>query len=162
MKKQIFKIAVLLLPVFGYSQMVVTDPTQAANMSTQIQATTQQIVQLDKSLEYMKKASDAVTKVSGYVRDLKELEEIAELYKEAISLSKQARQKLSKKRPATQKRIADDIINILSTLNQSITFINKIMSNNFFAMSDKERVELLREERSKILINRSALVTYTW
>ena len=131
-------------------------------MSTQIQATTQQIVQLDKSLEYMKKASDAVTKVSGYVRDLKELEEIAELYKEAISLSKQARQKLSKKRPATQKRIADDIINILSTLNQSITFINKIMSNNFFAMSDKERVELLREERSKILINRSALVTYTW
>ena len=162
MKKQIFKIAVLLLPVLEYSQMVVTDPTQAANMSTQIQATTQQIAQLDKSLEYMKKTSDAVTKVSGYVRDLKELKEISDLYKEAISLSKQARQKLSKKRPATQKRIADDILSILSTLNQSITFVNKIMANNFFSMSDKERVELLREERSKILMNRSALVTYTW
>ena len=93
---------------------------------------------------------------------MNELKEISDLYKEAINLSKQARQKLSKKRPATQKRIADDIVNILSTLNQSITFVNKIMSNNFFSMSDKERVELLREERSKILMNRSALVTYTW
>lgn len=161
MKKQIFKIAVLLLPVFGYSQMVVTDPTQAANMSTQIQATTQQIVQLDKSLEYMKKASDAVTKVSGYVRDVNDLTKITKMYKESISNATKIRNNLSKiKDSGRRNEVAKDVSKILESLNGSITFINKILSNNFFAMSDKERMDLITAERRKVLIQKSRLVTY--
>lgn len=161
MKKQIFKIAVLLLPVFGYSQMVVTDPTQAANMSTQIQATTQQIAQLDKSLDYMKKASDAVTKVSGYVRDVNDLSKITKMYKESISKATKIRSNLSNIKDANRRnQVGKDVSTILKNLNESITFINKILSNNFFAMSDKERMDLISAERRKVLINKSKLVTY--
>lgn len=53
-----------------------------------------------------------------------------------------------------------DVSTILKSLNESITFINKILSNNFFAMSDKDRMDLISAERRKVLINKSKLVTY--
>lgn len=164
MKKNIIKITLLFLPFFGFSQMgasVVFDPTAATNMSTQIANTTQQIGQLEQSLQYMQKASETLSKVNGYVRDVSSLTEISQMYRESISLANRVRTNAQAiKNPANKKRVLTNVSQLLTSLSTGIDFVTKIVSNDFFQMSDKERLDLLTTERRKVLIKRSKLTGY--
>lgn len=164
MKKRFINTALVLLPFFGIAQMgasVVFDPTAATNMSTQIANTTQQIGQLEKSLAYMKKASETLDKVNGYVRDVSSVTEITNMYKESVSIASRVRTDAQRiKNPNTRKRVLTNVSQLLTSLTTGVTFVNKILSNDFFKMSDKERLELLNTERRKILIKKSKLTSY--
>lgn len=165
MKALLLKTAFLLLPIMGFSQFgvpqTVYDPAAAANMGKQIATSAEQLNQFQKSLEYLKKAEDKLNQVSGYVRNMEDLNEIKEMYAESISMTSKIRAQLpSIKNPNTKILVTSQLTDIVKNLNGSINFITKILSSNFFSMSDKERMELIDEERSKILINRSKLAAY--
>lgn len=165
MKALLLKTAFLLLPIMGFSQFgvpqTVYDPAAAANMGKQIATSAEQLNQFQKSLEYLKKAEDKLNQVSGYVRNMEDLNEIKEMYAESISMTSKIRAQLPRiKNPNTKILVTSQLTDIVKNLNGSINFITKILSSNFFSMSDKERMELIDEERSKILINRSKLAAY--
>lgn len=164
MKKKLFNLTLILLPFLGVAQIggsVVFDPTQASNMSTQIANTTQQIGQLEKSLEYMKKASETLNKVNGYVRDVSTVTEITNMYKESVSIASRVRTDAQRiKNPNTRKRVLTNVSQLLTSLTSGVAFVNKILTNDFFKMTDKERLELLNTERRKILIKKSKLTSY--
>lgn len=164
MKKKLINVALILLPFLGFAQVggsVVFDPTQASNMSTQITNTTKQIAQLEKSLEYMKKASETLDKVNGYVRDVSSVTEITSMYKESVSIATRVKNDAQRiKNPNTRKRVLTNVSQLLSSLTTGVSFVNKILSNDFFKMSDKDRLELLNNERRKILIKKSKLTSY--
>ena len=165
MKKTLLSGALLILPLLGFSQMgvpqTVYDPTAAANMTTQIKNTSTQIVQLEKSLQYMEKASETMNAVSGYVRDASIIKDITDMYKESIMMASKIRAEIPKiKNPDTQKRVLGDLIRTIAILNKGISFTNSILSDNFFKMTDKDRLDLLNTERRKILIQRSRLAAY--
>lgn len=162
MKKQIIKVAMVLLPVCGFSQMVVHDPVQEANMAQQISNSSQQVVQMEKSLEYMQKSAEKLNKVNSYLRNLQDLEKITRLYKESISLAQKARNNVSKIKGANSQRQAiNDIAGIISSLEQGIRFVSQILSNDFYSMTDKDRMDLINKERRKILMKRVRLLSYT-
>lgn len=160
-----FGVAMLMLPFLGFSQLggsVVYDPTQAVNMSAQIENTRQQISQLDKSLEYMQKAEDKLSTVSGYLRDMEDLKKISHMYQESISLAQKLRGDINKvKSPRMKKYYVTTITDCISSLQGSVSFINKVLSSNFFKMTDKERMDLIEKERHKVFMKRSKLVSLT-
>lgn len=164
MKKKLFNVALVLMPFLGFSQMgasLTFDATNAANMSTQISNTTQQISQLEKSLEYMKKAQETLNKVNGYVRDVSSVTEITGMYKEAVSIASRVRTDAQRiKNPNTRKRVLTNVSQILASLSTGVSFVNKIVSNDFFKMTDKERLDLLSTERRKVFIKKSRLSAY--
>lgn len=164
MKKKLFNVALVLMPFLGFAQMggsVVFDPTQASNMSTQISNTTQQINQLEKSLEYMKKAQETLNKVNGYVRDVSSITEITGMYKQAVSIASRVRTDAQRiKNPNTKKRVLTNVSQLLNSLSNGVSFVNKILTNDFFKMTDKERLDLLNTERRKIFIKKSQLSAY--
>lgn len=164
MKKKLFNMALILMPFLGFAQMggsVVFDPTQASNMSTQISNTTQQINQLEKSLEYMKKAQETLNKVNGYVRDVSSITEITGMYKQAVSIASRVRTDAQRiKNPNTRKRVLTNVSQLLTSLSNGVNFVNKILTNDFFKMTDKERLDLLNTERRKIFIKKSQLSAY--
>lgn len=165
MKNLILKATLVLFPIFGFAQMgvpqTVFDPTAAGNMSEQIATSAKQLTQLEKSLEYLKKAEDKLNNVSGYVRNMKDLNDIRKMYAESISMATKIRASIPNVKNAEQKKnIVSQVTASVSNLNNSINFITKILTSNFFSMTDTERMELIKEERSKILINRSKLAAY--
>ena len=165
MKSLILKAILVLFPVLGFAQIgvpqTVFDPTAAGNMTEQIATSGKQLTQLEKSLEYLKKADDKLNQVSGYVRNMQDLNQIKKMYAESISMATKIRGSLPNVKNAGQKqRIISQVTACVTNLNNSISFITKVLSSNFFSMSDSERMELIKAERSKILINRSKLAAY--
>lgn len=163
MKAKFLKLLMLLVPFVAFAQgAVVFDPTQAANMSEQIANTSKQISQFEKSLEYMQKAEDKLSQVSGYVRDVEDLRKIAKMYKESINLAQKIRNDIPKiKNPATQKYYISVVSETLASLNNSVVFINNVLKSNFFKMTDKERMDLISKERSRVFLKKSKLVGLT-
>ena len=99
--------------------------------------------------------------VSGYVRDASIIKDITDMYKESIMMASKIRAEIPKiKNPDTQKRVLGDLIRTIAILNKGISFTNSILSDNFFKMTDKDRLDLLNTERRKILIQRSRLAAY--
>lgn len=164
MKKKLFNMALILMPFLGFAQMgasLTFDATQAANMSTQISNTSQQISQLEKSLEYMKKAQETLNKVNGYVRDVSSITEITGMYRESISIATRVKNDAQRiKNPNTRKRVLTNVSQLLNSLSGGVTFVNKVLTNDFFKMTDKERLDLLTTERRKIFIKKSKLSAY--
>lgn len=166
MKKIVFILGILL-PMFSYSQLtpggsVVYDPTQAANMSTQISNSATQIKQLEKSLEYMKKASQKLEQVNDYLRDIEDLKQISKMYKESFSIAQKIRTNLPKiKNPELRAYYINEVTSSLSSINNSVTFINKILTSKFFSMSDKDRMDLIKKEKHKIFLKKSRLISLT-
>lgn len=161
MKKQIIKVAMVLLPVCGFSQMVVHDPVQEANMAQQISNSSQQVVQMEKTLEYMQKSAEKLNKVNSYLRQIKDLEKITRLYRESISLAQKARANVyrmkGKKRP---QQAMKNIAGIISSMEEGIRFISQVLSSDFYNMTDKDRIDLIDKELGKILVRRAKLQSY--
>lgn len=165
MKALLLKTAFLLLPIMGFSQFgvpqTVYDPAAAANMGKQIATSAEQLNQFQKSLEYLKKAEDKLNQVNGYVRNMKDLNDIKNMYAESISMSQKIRVGIPRmKNVRAQKLMTSNVTNIVTSLNDSINFITKILSSNFFSMTDTERMDLIKKEKSKVFLRKSQLASY--
>ena len=144
----------LLLLIFGnilHAQMLVTDTATnaslaAANstMATTLTKATAQLSQLEKSYAIMKKASDKIEKVSSVVQSVNDIKELIKLQDEAITNVKLI----------TKHKKSKNTYNILTNLLQNITKhignVNKVLTKGFFSMSDKERTDFFKEEKSII------------
>ena len=109
----------------------------------------------------MQKASDAVNNVSGYVRDISAIREISSMYKESISMASRIRTNVNTMKNVQNKtRVVKNVSDTLTSLSTGLTFVNKVLTNDFFKMSDKERLDLLNEERRKVLLKRAKLASF--
>ena len=153
-----FSVITMLFSIFMNAQMgvpqTVYDPTASANMGKQIQASASQLTQLEKTVEYMKKAEEKMQQVNGYVRDMVDLKKIVVMQKNSLENATKVQQRIGKiKNPTIRKGIIDDTTNSLREISNSIIFINKILSSGFFSMSDTERMEWIKKQRDKVFIN---------
>lgn len=163
MKKRLLSVAIVMLPFLGFAQIggsVVYDPTQAMNMTTQINNTATQINQLEKSLKYMEKAEEKLSKVSGFLRDVEDLRRILDLHKRCFEGAKKARIYAGTLNPQRQRIVVDNITNSLKSANSSVTLINKVLTNNFFHMSDKDRMDLIARERVRVSLSYAHIRKY--
>lgn len=160
------KIKNLLLAIFMcsssfvFSQWTVHDPTNAVNMSKQIETSTQQVTQLEKTVEYMKKAEEKLSQVNGLVQNIDEIKEIMLLQKQSLRYANIIKNKKlpTIKDPQYIRQIVSNTTNSLQTINSSIKFINNILTNGFFKMSDAERINLIENQREKVFTQYAKLM----
>ena len=154
MKKLIKLLTVVLLLSTGLvkAQQIVKDPTNDANMGRQIQTSVEQYKTLQKQLDFVKKEAERLKKVNQYLLISGDLNSIKNLYKSCTTTANLVKQKLQKyKNVNTKKTGVKNVTNFLQQANTTINFLNKVLTNGLFSMSDKERIDLIREQKSVLL-----------
>ena len=153
MKKLIRTLVLVLLPYMVMNaQQIVKDPTNDVNMGRQIQTSIEQYKTLQNQLDFVKKVAERLKKVNQYLLISGDLNSIKNLYKSCSTTANLVKQKLQKsKNLETKKSGVKNITTFLTQANTSINFLNKILTNGLFSMSDKERIDLIREQKSVLL-----------
>ncbi len=158
-------IVALFISSFANAQMgipqTVYDPTASANMGKQIEASTQQLTKLEKTVDYMKKAEEKLEQVNGYVRDMEDLKKIVEMQKTSLMNATKIKEKIGRiKNAQIRKKIIDDTTTSIREISNSIVFINKILGSGFFSMTDNERMTWIKAQRDKVFTNYLKIKNY--
>jgi cell fate (sporulation/competence/biofilm development) regulator YmcA (YheA/YmcA/DUF963 family) len=115
-----------------------------------IKNTVTQIEQFENQLNFMKKAAAKVEKVNSYVRDMAELQQILKMQKESIANSINVKNRISEFKTSNYKQNALRNINSsLQSISQTILMLNKVLTSGFFNMSDKERMDFIKDKNLK-------------
>jgi len=151
MMKKIVLIIALLIFSFGYSQVIVSDPAVQASLGENIKNTVTQIEQFENQLNFMEKAAAKVEKVNSYVRDMAELQQILKMQKESIANSINVKNRISEFKTSNYKQNALRNINSsLQSISQTILMLNKVLTSGFFNMSDKERMDFIKDKKLEV------------
>ncbi|UTG66820.1 hypothetical protein J2O02_18310 (plasmid) [Elizabethkingia anophelis] len=166
MKKFRFLLVMILLSSLYNAQFgvptTVYDPTASVNMGKQIAASTEQLTQLQKSVEYLKKAEEKVNQVNSYVRSMDELKNVIELQRKSLINATKVKEKVARiKNPMMRKMMITNTSNALTEISSSIVMINKILSSGFFQMTDTERMEWIRKQRDRVFSNYQKIKRYS-
>ena len=141
-----------------YGQPQITyDPTQAGNMSSQLTASSKQLAETQKTLNYMRQTQEALNKVSGFVQGLDEAEGVISNYKEALGYANRIPTKLSKYSDVNaRKSVTKSVVSSINAINSSLQLVQRLMSDGSSKMNDYERTQLIKEEytKSKLMKNK--------
>ncbi|CAH8295979.1 hypothetical protein EV196_11321 [Mariniflexile fucanivorans] len=146
MKKQ-FLLLFLFVTISNYGQMAVTDVTANETLATQLTTSTNQLAQLEKSYQVLKEAEEKYQKINSIVTSVYKIGEIIELQREAIENINIVR---NNKKSADNPNLLENMNHILLSINQRVNTISNVLKEGFFNMSDKERIDMFKSERSAI------------
>lgn len=152
--KKLVLILVSLASFSSFSQMAVTDVGASAQLAatnstlaSTLSTASAQLTQLEKNYEQIMKASEKVEKVNKAIKSVEKIEDFIKMQKEIIANIKAMTNLKSKHLNPTKMTM------VLNTTSSIISNVQKILSDGFFNLNDKERVDLLKEERHQLEIN---------
>lgn len=125
------------------AQLAATNSTLASTLST----ASAQLTQLEKNYEQIMKASEKVEKVNKAIKSVEKIEDFIKMQKEIIGNIKAMTQLKSKHLNPNKMKM------VLNTTSAIISNVQKILSDGFFNLNDKERVDLLKDEKHQLEIN---------
>jgi len=136
--------------LYSFSQaMVVTDISANETLASQLASSTQQLTQLEKNYEILKEAHEKYKKINSIVTSVYKLSEIIKLQTEAIDNVRIVAEN-TKFEGRSKERLLSVLNNTLSSISERVETISNVLNEGFFSMSDKERIDLFKEERSAI------------
>ena len=104
--------------------------------------------------ELVKSNVEKVEKVNSYIGQLKLISDMIDKQQEAIRSAQKVHNLLEKvKNQSTVKTTLNSVSKSLESINSSAKMVNKITSNGFFNMTDKERIDMLEKENLNISAN---------
>lgn len=157
MKKLILAIT-FLSTIGSYAQMSVVDAGANTTMSSQLATATKQLAQAEKSYAMLEKASEKVEKVSSAIKSVNEIGGFLKMQNKILSNL----QKVSTSKKGN--KVSVQSMEVLESTKKSIEGIKNLLSNKFFSMSDKERLDLIEKEKQSLqisLVRSSMLVNRT-
>ncbi|MCS7375009.1 hypothetical protein, partial [Elizabethkingia anophelis] len=87
----------------------------------------------------------------SYVRDMAELQQILKMQKESIANSINVKNRISEFKTSNYKQNALRNINSsLQSISQTILMLNKVLTSGFFNMSDKERMDFIKDKKLEV------------
>lgn len=160
--KKLIILLTLLTGFIGKAQMPVTDvaaggqlttlnasaTAQISKMADQLANAGKQLSQLEKSYEEMKKVSDKIEKVNEAVKNYNQLVTFFKMQKQIIS-NLSAVNSSGSYSASTSKRIQS----VLNQTTNSMETLQDVLSNNVFNLNDKERLDLLKQQKEELQIN---------
>lgn len=140
----------LLLPIMlftaliSFGQATVIDVKANKTMISQLANAVKQLAQAEKNYAMLEKASDKVEKVSTAIKSVNEIGIFLKMQTEILSNVKIVLN-------AKNKRVsAQKIDQLLNSTTMSIANVKNLLSNSFFSLNDKERLDLLKEQKKTI------------
>lgn len=137
--------------IFTSAQVVVSDPVMQASIGEEIQHSLTQIEQFEKNLTLLEKAQERVDVVSSHVRDISELKNILLMQKESIVNATKVKNRLSEFGSFSYKKnVLVNVESSLTLISTSIGMLNKVLTTGFFKMTDKERMDYIKEQKTQV------------
>lgn len=130
------------------AQQIVNDPQANVQLQANLAQTTTIATSMKQSLEMMKKANEALSKVSNAVRDLESIKRIADDQKYMIKTTQDTYNVMKKSGRFSQKELGTMMMNFNRILDNALrlgTVATKIMQDQYLQMGDGERVKLMLE-----------------
>ena len=156
----VFAIIVLSLSRSLYGQAVVHDPGNSVHLLTQIAKAKEQIEKIKDQTKFLSDAKDAIVKVNNNVRQVKSVKRIIDTNTKILTrLNSELGGYLSSPSLSEQEviRASNNFDKIFRQTENNIDFIGQILSDNYFKLSDYERLEIIhRKEQESIALSNEA------
>jgi Type IV secretion system proteins len=155
--KKVILTSILFASVKMLAQIPVTDAAAGAQMTavntslmSQLSTAGNQLTQLEKSYEMMEKSAEKIEKVNSMVEAVSDMKEIISLNNENIKNVQFVLKNLGKNKKQNvmyMKKLSGTV----TAVSGYVSTLNKLMSSNFFSMTDKERLDYFKELRTKVI-----------
>ncbi len=143
---------VMLYSFITYGQGMATYDVKAnLTLVEQLKKSAEQLRQSERTYETIKKTAEKVEKVNKQLKTIKDVQSIFKLQKETLSNIKYILDN------AGNGKEKDNVVNqltmITNTVTGLITATSKITTSGIFNMTDKERIDKIKEIRDKMFYN---------
>jgi hypothetical protein len=128
--------------------MPVYDNTNFISLAKSLIESAKQTSQLLKTVEFLKKQKENIERVNNVLKQIKAVKELAKNNKILLKTVQGDLKKILHSpyiKPEEVTRISDSFNSIIENSLDDLDFINKILTSDYFKMSDAERAQVLRE-----------------
>ena len=144
--------------------MPVYDNTNFISLAKSLVESAKQTSQLLKTVEFLKKQKENIEKVNNVLKQIKAVKELSKNYQILLKTVKSDVKQILHSPYIKQEeitRISDSFNAILENSLDDLDFIDKVLTSDYFKMSDAERTQMLRESelRSKEMLAEITLKT---
>lgn len=129
--------------------MVVTDVKANAQLKTQLVNSGKQLAQLQRSYELLKDAQDKYQEINSYVSSINDISDIISMQKEAIE-NVNLIVKNTKRKGESRELLMTYLNRILLDISKSVGVVSNVLSEGYFSMDDKDRIDLFQAERDRV------------
>ncbi len=163
--KRIFPTFVLFVVTYiGYGQAgasIVFDPTVASKIIETIDTGLDQLEEIERMANYYEEARDKLRIVNKAVSELKDIRKIVQSSKEIMEGANRAKNAIARiADPKSRQRNTKYLLEIIRNTKEANDELRKILKENYLELSDKERMDLIKEQEKVIKDNKARMRMY--
>ena len=163
--KRIFPTFVLFVVTYiGYGQAgasIVFDPTVASKIIETIDTGLDQLEEIERMANYYEEARDKLRIVNKAVSEIKDIRKIVQSSKEIMEGANRAKNAIARiADPKSRQKNTKYLLNIIRNTKEANDELRKILKENYLELSDKERMDLIKEQEKVIKDNKARMRMY--
>lgn len=163
--KRIFPTFVLFVVTYiGYGQAgasIVFDPTVASKIIETIDTGLDQLEEIERMANYYEEARDKLRIVNKAVSEIKDIRKIVQSSKEIMEGANRAKNAIARiADPKSRQRNTKYLLEIIRNTKEANDELRKILKENYLELSDKERMDLIKEQEKIIRDNKARMRMY--
>lgn len=163
--KKIFPTFVLFVVTYiGYGQAgasIVFDPTVASKIIETIDTGLDQLEEIERMANYYEEARDKLKIVNKAVSEIKDIRKIVQSSKEIMEGANRAKNAIARiADPKSRQRNTKYLLEIIRNTKEANDELRKILKENYLELSDKERMDLIKEQEKVIKDNKARMRMY--
>lgn len=163
--KRIFPTFVLFVVTYiGYGQAgasIVFDPTVASKIIETIDTGLDQLEEIERMANYYEEARDKLRIVNKAVSEIKDIRKIVQSSKEIMEGANRAKNAIARiADPKRRQRNTKYLLEIIRNTKEANDELRKILKENYLELSDKERMDLIKEQEKVIKDNKARMRMY--
>lgn len=163
--KRIFPTFVLFVVTYiGYGQAgasIVFDPTVASKIIETIDTGLDQLEEIERMANYYEEARDKLKIVNKAVSEIKDIRKIVQSSKEIMEGANRAKNAIARiADPKSRQRNTKYLLEIIRNTKEANDELRKILKENYLELSDKERMDLIKEQEKIIRDNKARMRMY--
>lgn len=163
--KKIFPTFVLFVVTYiGYGQAgasIVFDPTVASKIIETIDTGLDQLEEIERMANYYEEARDKLKIVNKAVSEIKDIKKIVQSSKEIMEGANRAKNAIARiADPKSRQRNTKYLLEIIRNTKEANDELRKILKENYLELSDKERMDLIKEQEKVIRDNKARMRMY--
>mgnify|MGYP000885296365 CR=1 FL=1 len=164
MKKILATFVLFVVTYIGYGQAgasIVFDPTVASKIIETINTGLDQLEEIERMADYYEEARDKLRIVNKAVSELKDIKKIVQSSKEIMEGANRAKNAIARiADPKSRQRNTKYLLEIIRNTKEANDELRKILKENYLELSDKERMDLIKEQEKVIKDNKARMRMY--
>ena len=162
MKRVLSLFALFAVTYTSYGQAsIVYDPTVASKIIETIDTGLDQLEEIERMANYYEEARDKLKTINKAVSEIKNIKKIVESSKEIMEGANRAKNAIAKiADPKSRQKNTNYLLKIIRNTKEANDELRKILKENYLELSDKERMDLIKEQEKIIRNNKARMKMY--